>query len=57
MNGVVTNDNSRTDLIGLTFQGTDFPGLFHELADAMTRFGVEIIDEAVALGDAIGVDL
>lgn len=54
MNGVVTNDNSRTDLIGLTFQGTDFPGLFHELADAMTRFGVEIIDVGQAvLGGSI----
>lgn len=44
MNGQVTELTRRNDLIGLTFQGTDSPGLFHELADAMTQFGVEIID-------------
>lgn len=43
------NDNPNTGLIGLTFQGTDFPGLFHELADAMTQFGVEIVDVGQAV--------
>lgn len=42
-------DIPRTDLIGLTFQGTDFPGLFHELTDAMTQFGVEIVDVGQAV--------
>ncbi|WP_288756317.1 phosphoserine phosphatase SerB [uncultured Dermacoccus sp.] len=45
----MNNDARRTDLLGLTFQGTDSPGLFHELTDAMTKFGVEIVDVGQAV--------
>lgn len=43
------NDNASSGLIGLTFQGTDSPGLFHEIADAMTHYGVEIVDVGQAV--------
>ena len=44
MNESVTDTNMRHDLIGLTFQGRDSHGLFHELTDAMTQFDVDIVD-------------
>ena len=43
------HEEHRDDLLGLTFQGTDFPGLFHEVTDAMAQLGVEVVDVGQAV--------
>lgn len=45
----MTSLTRRADLTGLTFQGTDTPGLFHEIADAMAGFDVDIVDVGQAV--------
>lgn len=40
----VTDAKTATNLIGLTFQGRDQHGLFHELTDAMREFEADVVD-------------
>lgn len=44
MNSAVTDAKNLSGLIGLTFQGRDQHGLFHELTDAMRQFESDVID-------------
>ena len=44
MNCWVTDAPIRNGLTGLTFQGRDQQGLFHEITDAMRQFDADVID-------------